>query len=187
MKPIILASTSPRRKELLKKTGLQFEVVASNFEEDMNAAMDPCELAKWLSFGKAEAVARTRKNALVIAADTFIVLEGKLLGKPHTEARAKEMLKQLSGKVHLVITGFTIIDSEIGKSVSEAVQTKVFFKKLTAEDITRYVRSGEPLDKAGAYAIQGLGFALVEKIEGDYSNVVGFPVERVMTALKGFE
>ncbi len=186
MKKIILASTSPRRKELLAKTGLVFEVVASNYEEDMTLSLNPHELAKYLSRGKAEAVSKEHSNAVIIAADTFAVFGGKILGKPHTPEKAKETLTMLSSSVHSIITGFTVLDITGNKSISHTVETKVYFRTLIDEEIDQYVATGEPLDKGGAYGIQGLGSKLVDKIEGSYSNVVGLPVEEVMMVLKEF-
>ncbi|OGG47924.1 septum formation protein Maf [Candidatus Kaiserbacteria bacterium RIFCSPHIGHO2_01_FULL_51_33] len=185
-KKIILASTSLQRKNLLAKTGLVFETTASNYEEDMTLPLEPKELAMHLSKGKAQAVAEAYRGALIIAADTFIVHEDKILGKPHTPQRAKEMLKTLSGDTHSIITGFTVLDTESDKSISRAVEAKVYFKKLSEEEMDNYIATGEPLDKAGAYAIQGLGSEFVEKIEGDYSNVVGLPVKEVIKILRDF-
>ena len=186
MKEIILASASPRRKELLEKIDLKFKVEPSDYDEHINADLEPHEMAQSLSLGKARAVARNHDNALVIAADTFIVFEGKLFGKPHTEAEAKGMLEIINGGAHSVITGFTIIDSGNNKTLTRSVETKVYLKKLTADEIEAYVKTGEPLDKAGAYAIQGLGSVIIEKIEGDYSNVVGLPLNVLAEILKEF-
>ena len=186
MKEIILASASPRRKELLEKIDLKFKVEPSDYDEHIDADLEPHKMAQSLSLGKARAVARNHNNALVIAADTFIIFEGNLFGKPHTEAEAKEMLELINGGAHSVITGFTIIDSETSKTLTASVETKVYLKKLTTDEIDAYVKSGEPLDKAGAYAIQGLGAVFVDKIEGDYSNVVGLPLSALAESLKEF-
>lgn len=186
MKKIILASASPRRKEILAKTGLRFSVDASNYEEDMGLPMAPHALARFLSAEKARAIARKHRNALVVAADTFIVFKGKLLGKPHTGDEALKMLRMLGGTAHSVITGFTILDTGSGRKVSDSVETKVYFKRMTLKEIEAYVRSGEPLDKAGAYAIQGLGAVIVKKIEGDYFNVMGLPLNALVESLKKF-
>jgi septum formation protein len=186
MKTIILASASPRRKELLEKIGLKFKVEPSNYEEAISSKLKPHEFAKWLSFKKAKAVASHHQNALVIAADTVAVLKGKILGKPHTETEAKKMLATISGKSHSVITGFTIIDTENNKALSRSVETKVHMKKLTPDEIDVYVKSKEPLDKAGGYAIQGLGSVIVEKIEGDYFNVMGLPLSVLADSLREF-
>lgn len=186
MKTIILASASPRRKELLKRIGLKFKVDPSNYEENISSELEPHELAKSLSLEKAKLVAKKHMNALVIAADTFIVFEGKILGKPRTETEAKEMLETISGRQHSVITGFTIIDTENNKALSKAVETKVYIRKLSSNEIDAYVESKEPLDKAGAYAIQGLGSVIVEKIEGDCFNVIGLPLSALTESLKEF-
>jgi septum formation protein len=185
-KPIILASASPRRRELLALVGLEFIVDAGEYEEDMNTDLSPPELAKFLSRKKAEDVAGRHKNAVIIAADTFIVFQGALMGKPRDEGEARAMLKKLSGKTHSVITGYTIIDTESMKKLSRVIETRVSFKRLTMQEIDAYVRSKEPLDKAGAYAIQGLGSVIVRKIEGDYFNVIGLPLSSLADSLKRF-
>lgn len=186
MRKIILASTSPRRKELLEKTGLKFEVVGNDYEEDMTLKLKPKELAKFLSMGKAKSVAAKYENAIIVAADTFIAYKDKVLGKPHTPEQARKTLKMLSGKAHSVITGFTVIDTVSGKKVSMAVETKVYFKRLSDTEINGYIKSKEPLDKAGAYAIQGLGAVLVEKIDGDFFNVMGLPINALVRELVKF-
>lgn len=186
MRKIILASSSPRRKEILSKSGLPFEIVPSNYEEDMTLAMEPNELAKHLSSGKAEDVAEKSPDAIVIGADTFVSIEGHILGKPHTEARAKEMLKLLSGSVHSVFTGYTIIDTKSKKKISKAVETVVYFKNLSEQDIEGYIDTGEPLELAGAYAIQSIGSMFIEKIDGNYSNIMGLPLFHIVEDLKEF-
>jgi len=186
MKRIILASASPRRVELLEKIGLRFKVEPSNYEEDMHSELEPHEFARKISLEKAEAVASKHKNAIVIAADTIIVFGSKILGKPHTENEARKMLETINGKSHSVITGFSIIDTGKNKTLSKSVETKIYIRKLTLAEIDAYVSSKEPLDKAGAYAIQGLGAVIVEKIEGDYFNVVGLPLSALTEALKEF-
>ena len=186
MKKIILASASPRRKELLEKIGLKFEVEPSNYAEDMRSGLSPDELARAISLEKARTVARRHRNAVVIAADTFIVFNGKIMGKPGTEAEARKMLTRLRGKPHSVITGFTILDVDSGKVLTKSVETVVHIKNLSREEIEAYVKSGEPLDKAGAYAIQGLGSIIVERIEGDYFNVIGLPLSTLAEGLEEF-
>ena len=186
MRKIILASASPRRKELLEKIGLSFEVEPSDYEECLYSGLEPHELAQKISLGKAGVVASKHKNAIVIAADTFMVFGSQILGKPHTENEARKVLEAINGKPHSVITGFSIIDSGINKTLSRSVETKVYIKKLTLAEIAAYVKSKEPLDKAGAYAIQGLGAVIVEKIEGDYFNVIGLPLSALTEALKEF-
>lgn len=184
---IILASGSPRRKELLSLIGLKFKVDVSDFEENLGLKLKPHELSKYLSFEKARAVAHNYKNAVIIAADTFIVFRGKLLGKPHTEKEAMRMLTLLNGKSHSVITGYTVLDTNTGKKSSRSVETKVWFRNMAEDELRAYVRTGEPLDKAGAYAIQGIGSLIVKKIEGDYFNVIGLPVASLAATLKKFD
>jgi septum formation protein len=183
---VILASASPRRKEILRMTGLKFRVDESNYEELAVPGLKPHKLVKFNSRQKAMDVARRHRNALVIAADTIVVLKGCLYGKPRDREHAGEMLQALSGKTHSVITGFTIIDTADSRELSGSVETKVFFKRMSLDEIKAYVRSGEPLDKAGAYGIQGLGALLVKKIEGDFFNVVGLPLHALAEGLKKF-
>jgi septum formation protein len=185
-KKILLASASPRRKEILGLTGLRFVIDPSDYEENMDLNLKPHQLARFLSLQKAEATARKHRNALIIAADTFIVFQDRLLGKPHTPQESRRMLQLLSGKAHSVITGFTVMDSVTGRKISKSVETKVYFRKMTGQEIRAYVSTGEPLDKAGAYAIQGLGAVFIKKIEGDYFNVVGLPLSSLMEVLKKF-
>jgi septum formation protein len=186
MKKIVLASSSPRRKEILEKTGLAFTIDADETPEDLSRALPPRELVGQIATEKAQRVAARHKNAVIIAADTIGVLGEKIIGKPHSPATAREMLRDLSGKAHLVVTGFCIIDTVTGKTAVDTVETTVYFKELSSDEIDAYVATGEPLDKAGAYAIQGRGAALVDRIEGDYYNVVGLPLNTLMEALKGF-
>lgn len=171
---------------MLALTGLPFTVDPSSYEEVLATGASPRRLARRLSSQKAKAIAKKYRNALIIAADTFIVYRDNLMGKPLTETEAIRMLRLLNGRSHSVVTGFTIIDTVTGKSVSRSVETKVWFKKLTKKEMASYVRTGEPLDKAGAYAIQGLGSLIVEKIEGDYFNVIGLPLSSLAEALKKF-
>jgi septum formation protein len=186
MPRLILASTSPRRKEIMAKSGLVFEVVASGFEEDMTLDLPPAELARRMSAGKAEDVARANPDAVVVAADTIVVLDDMPLGKPGTAERSRDMLSSLSGRTHSVITGLTVRCDAAGRCSTETVETLVKFRNLAPEEIERYIESGEPLDKAGAYGIQGLGGSLVESIEGDYWNVVGLPRDALLSRLKEF-
>lgn len=186
MKKIVLASASPRRKELLEKLGLKFDVEPSEQEETIDSSLEPHELVKRLSLEKARAVDRKHHHAVVIAADTIGLLDGMILGKPTDENAARKMLRLLSGRSHLVITGFTIMDADRDKILSKTVETRVYIKQLDSGEINAYVSSGEPLDKAGAYAIQGLGSIIVEKIEGDFYNVVGLPLSALADSLKEF-
>ncbi len=186
VKRIVLASASPRRRELLKQIGLRFEVEPTNYDEETTSASEPHGMARKLSLGKATAAARKHRKALIIAADTMVVLGDRIIGKPHTNAQAREMLRALNGRTHSVITGFTILNAESGKVVSRSVETRVWMRKLTLKEIDAYVRTKEPLDKAGGYAIQGRGAVLVERIEGDFSNVVGLPLSALAETLREF-
>lgn len=183
---IVLASASPRRKELLTLAGLKFIVDAGNYEEDLALGLKPHDLAKFLSREKARAVSHKYRNAIIIAADTFIVFRNELLGKPHTDREAVRMLTLLSGKSHAVITGYTVLDTKSGRTLSRSVETKVWFKRLSPAEIRAYVKTHEPLDKAGAYAIQGRGSLIVKKIEGDYCNVIGLPLAALAETLRRF-
>jgi septum formation protein len=185
-KPVVLASSSPRRMELLEKAGLEFSIDPSETDEKLDNSAEPEELARSISLMKASSAVPRHPGTIVIAADTFGVLDGRLLGKPEDAAHAREMLAIMSGKCHEVITGFTIIDADSGKTVSHVVKTRVYFKALSKAQIEEYVETGEPLGKAGAYAIQGKGAALVDKIEGDYYNVIGLPVHALARELIKF-
>ncbi len=186
MKKIILASTSPRRKELLSKLHIPFEIVPSDFEEDMTQKMPPADLVQALALGKAESVAKNYKDALVLGADTIIAFAGRVLGKPKGREDAILTLVNLSGKQHSVFTGFVLIDTATGKKISKALETKVFFRELTQKEIENYVDSGEPLGAAGSYMMQSGASSFVEGIEGDYFSLVGLPIVPVREALKTF-
>ena len=186
MKPVVLASSSPRRKELLEQIGLKFTVDAGEVNEDISRKPNPTDLVKTISLEKATAAAARHPDSIIIAADTIGVLGNKLLGKPRGAAEAVAMLHMMSGKCHSVLTGFTVLDAGDGRTVSKVVETRVYFKKLSPEEIENYVRSGEPLDKAGAYAIQGIGSSLIDRIEGDYYNVIGLPLYALVNELKKF-
>jgi septum formation protein len=186
MKRIILASGSPRRKALLEQLGLKFTVDARVREDTEYAGQEPHQLARETSIKKAESVASDYPDAIIIAADTFGVIDGRIIGKPHSESEARAMLAALSGKSHTVITGFSVLDTITHKAVSRSVETTVHMKRITKSEIEAYMKTGESLDKAGAYAIQGLGAVLVEKIEGDYFNVMGLPLCALAEVLKEF-
>ena len=186
MKQIILASASPRRKALLEQIGLKFTVDTQVQEDAELTEQEPHQLTKEISLKKAESVAGRYPEAIIIAADTIGVVGGRIIGKPHSESEARAMLASLSGKSHTVITGFTVLDTLTGKAVSRSVETTVYMRRITKTEIDAYVQTGEPLDKAGSYAIQGLGAVLVEKIEGDYFNVMGLPISALAEVLKDF-
>lgn len=178
---LILASQSPRRKELLSLFGIPFTVRVADIDETMDPSLPPAEAVAQISRKKAQAVAREAEDVL-IAADTIVVVGGRILGKPHTPQEAAEMLRLLSGRDHQVMTGVTVLRGE-----EEAVFTEVtdlHFKELTDREILRYVRTGEPMDKAGGYGIQGGAALFCEKMAGDYYNVMGLPVCRLGQVLK---
>lgn len=182
--PLILASGSPRRKEILDTMGLEFSVDVSDADESFVGT--PEEMVLELSRRKALAVASRHSGAMILAADT-LVFGDEVLGKPHSAEEAKRMLAGLSGRWHSVYTGVTMIDTRSGKTLSRADVTRVHFVALTAQDIDAYVATGEPLDKAGAYGIQGRGGMFIDRIEGSYSNVVGLPMALVRSMLLELE
>jgi septum formation protein len=180
---LILASGSPRRKHLLEQAGLQFSVIPSDFDESSVAMTDPASYVRALAECKALDISQKHPDSWVIGADTIVLIDGQILGKPGSKDEAREMLKRLSGKSHQVLTGYCICCKEKKQHFSETVITEVHFKKLRLEEIDWYIKTEEPLDKAGAYAIQGIGSFLVRSIEGSYTNVVGLPVCEVMEIL----
>lgn len=182
---IILASKSPRRRELLKQMGIEdFKVTAPNVDETVEPGLPPADIVEQLSLRKATAAAnRAGPNDLIIAADTVVALDGNVLGKPRDEEDAFAMLSALSGREHHVYTGVTVLLGE--KAVTRHEETAVAFREVTPEEIRAYIATGEPMDKAGAYGIQGLGALLVSGIRGDYCNVVGLPVFRLGRMLAG--
>lgn len=181
---IILASASPRRKELLEQIGLEFKAEESGFKENVPEKLDFCEMAKQIAMGKAFNIAPKHPNCVIIGADTFGVIDDQIIGKPHTAEEARKMLRSLSGRSHRVISGIAVVDTAKRTVDTQSVETTVYFKELSDSEIENYVATGEPLDKAGAYAIQGLGALLVEKIEGDYYNVVGLPLFALSESLR---
>ncbi|WP_243370567.1 Maf family nucleotide pyrophosphatase [Geotalea sp. SG265] len=181
---IVLASASPRRVELLASAGIDFQVMPGDVDESLMPGESPEEHVLRLARSKAETVAGKGHGRFFIGADTIVVCDGEIMGKPADSADAERMLKKLSGVAHEVITGFAVIDRETGNISAEAVRTKVFFKRLRDGEIAAYIGTGCPFDKAGAYAIQGGAGHMVQKIEGSYSNVVGLPLCEVVEALR---
>ena len=181
---LILASKSPRRYELLKQMGLHFDVVQSSVEEE-NFVRDesPREHVIRLSEEKARDVGKTYPDSWVLGADTVVYIDGTILGKPKTREEALSMLRRLSGQEHTVLTGFSALNVSKGKGERGAAETAVKVKSLSPVEMEWYVQTGEPFDKAGAYAIQGIGSFMVESIRGSYTNVVGLPVCEVMEML----
>jgi len=183
-KKIILASTSPGRHFLAEKMGLDFDIVPSNYEEDMKMKMKPGRLVKTLALGKAEDVAKRFKKGIVIGVDTIVVFKGKKLGKPKSEQESYESLVSFSGKSQRIYSGMALIDCETGKKIVSYDYTKVKFRKMDDIEIRKYIATGEPMSKAGSYAIQGLGSIFIESIKGCYPNAMGLPVHRLNKNLK---
>lgn len=181
---LILASTSPRRAEILHDAGFSFVVVASAVDETPLPGESPTALVQRLADAKAElAAARAVGPAIILAADTVVTLEGHIFGKPRSSDDARHMLEALSGRTHAVVTGVTLIRLPDAERRSFVESTLVHFAQLSSEEVTRYLATGEPHDKAGAYAIQGRAGRYIPRIEGDYFNVVGLPLARVTQAL----
>jgi septum formation protein len=180
---LILASRSPRRKYLLEQAGLSFSVVPSEFDESLVSLRGPENYVRKLAEKKAGEVSSRYPNSWVLGADTVVVIDHAILGKPKSVQDAKEMLARLSGRTHQVFTGFCIRNLSIERCFSHVVKTDVRFKKLDAAEIEWYIHTPEPFDKAGAYAIQGIGTFLVRSISGSYTNVVGLPVCEVVEFL----
>lgn len=182
---IILASASPRRKELLSLITDKFTIIPADIDETIDEDIDLLNQPQYLAEKKARFVFENgHQNDIIIGSDTGVFIDGKMLGKPSDENNAKQMLRELSGRKHIVVTGCSIISKD--KCVSFSEKTIVEFYKLDDNEIDEYVATKEPMDKAGAYGIQGKGAVLVKKIEGDYSNVVGLPVGALKRKLKGF-
>jgi septum formation protein len=180
---IILASQSPRRRYLLEQAGLRFAVIPSQLDETCLSASTPDDHVRELAVAKAMNIGRKHPECWVIGADTVVVAEGRILGKPASTAQAGDMLRSLSGRLHQVLTGYCICRLSVNRVFADTVRTDVLFKTLTEDEIEWYVQTGEPFDKAGAYAIQGIGTFLVKRINGSYTNVVGLPVCEVVEFL----
>ncbi|MGD1974818.1 MAG: Maf family protein [Desulfobacterales bacterium] len=180
---LILASTSPRRRDLLEQTGLKFTVIPSNLTEDSIPLSSPESYVKRLAEAKAKEISLRHRDSWVIGADTIVIINNTILGKPESRSDALKMLRSLSGKTHQVLTGYCICCAASGRLFSETIKTDVCFKTLTEVQIEWYLNSGEPFDKAGAYGIQGIGAFLVKHIHGSYTNVVGLPVCEVFEFL----
>jgi len=179
---LILASRSPRRSELLAAAGISFEVLAADIDETPRVDETPDAYVERLAIEKARAVLALRPAATVLGADTTVTIDGLILGKPESPREATAMLQRLSGRAHDVLTGVALVSAE--GVVSAVERTRVWFEAMTDEDISWYVASGEPVDRAGAYAIQGLASRFIPRIEGSYTNVVGLPVTLVSSILR---
>jgi septum formation protein len=182
MKSLILASQSPRRRELLEKCGLPFTVDAADIDETIDPAKDLVQEIERLAVRKAQAVLERHPQDVVIGSDTIVTIDGKVLGKPHTPENAGVMLRQLSGRTHQVITGLCMLSSS--RRFSTATVSNVTFAKMDDAEISEYIATGEPLDKAGAYAIQGIGSRYIAAISGDYYSIMGLPVSILYNELK---
>ena len=183
---LILASASPRREELLKQMGLRFTIVPSKVNEEKYSNLTPVEMVKELSLAKAIEVGKLVEDTIVIAGDTVVLNKGEVLGKPDDKDEAESMLKKLSGDHHTVLSGVAVLSTYDNQTMVEYDQTKVFMRDITNNEIKEYVDTGEPMDKAGSYAIQGLGGIFVEKINGSYFTVMGLPIHKLQTMLKEF-
>jgi len=183
---VILASASPRRFELLNTTGMKFKVIPSHIDESKIVHKDPVQMVKEIAYQKGISVAKSQPKKLVISADTIVLIRDKVLGKPQDEEEAFTMLNMLSGKTHTVMTAFALFIQKYEKNVVEIESTEVTMRELHHDEIWAYINTGEPMDKAGAYAIQEPGAMLIKKINGCYSNVVGFPLSRFFTTLDHF-
>ena len=181
---IILASKSPRRREILENTKVRFSIKESQIDETIKLNESPKDTVKRLAYEKALDVAKNNEDALVIGADTVVVIDDKILGKPKDETEAYNMIKLLSGKTHYVITGFALINLSLNKKIVDCQISQVTFKELSEATIKDYIQTKESLDKAGAYGIQGYGGLLVKNIQGDYFNIVGLPISKISDCLK---
>ncbi len=187
---LVLASGSPRRKALLADLGLRLKIVSTEIPEIPQPDESPLSFSRRMAGMKAELVSKDYSRRWVLGADTVVVLGRNIFGKPENSLQAEKFLQALSGKTHLVITSFCLINRALKKSITRSVSTRVTFKTLSPREINWYILTAEPLDKAGAYAIQGKGAFCVQKIRGSYTNVVGLPVTEVLEALEkyaGFE
>lgn len=183
---IVLASKSPRRKELLRLLDLDFQIITADIDETMDPSLPVTDEVARLSYDKAAAIKpQVSDDTIIISADTIVELDGKIMGKPKDKNDAFNMLKNLSGNTHNVLSGITVMQGE--KNISKTVITEVHFRTLTDEEINAYIDTNEPMDKAGAYGIQGRGSKFVEKINGDYFNVVGLPICTLSLMLKEFD
>ncbi len=180
---LILASRSPRRRNLLAQAGIDFSVIPSSFDENSVKLSAPDVYVRQLAESKARDISAQYPVSWVIGADTIVFIDDTILGKPASKSEARTMLKSLSGKTHQVLTGYCVCCQGSDRFFSDAVKTDVRFKKLTEKEIDWYINSGEPFGKAGAYAIQGIGAFLVKRIDGSYTNVVGLPICEVVELL----
>jgi septum formation protein len=185
--PFILASISPRRQELLSSVGLKFKIIPAHINEEYLQGESPREHVRRLSKDKAMAIAKKNPSALVLGADTIVVIDGLILGKPKNKKHARDMLGRLSGREHQVFTGFTIAQDAGKVYKTKVIRSAVRFKKISSEEMKWYINSDEPYDKAGGYAVQGKGASFIKSIRGSYTNVIGLPLCEVLEELKSLK
>jgi len=182
--PFILASASPRREDLLRSVGLKFKIIPAHVDETYINGETPHAHVKRLSRDKAMVIAKKYPQALVLGADTIVVIDGLILGKPKNKKQAREMLQQLSNRTHTVFTGFTILGMSAGLAKTRVIRSAVQFKEIAPDEMDWYVNCDEPYDKAGGYAVQGKGAYFIKAIRGSYTNVIGLPLCEVLEELK---
>ncbi|WP_028325503.1 Maf family protein [Desulfatirhabdium butyrativorans] len=180
---IILASQSSRRRYLMKQAGIEFRVIPSRCEEHIDPALSPADCVAQLALQKASDIASLHPDAWVIGADTIVVIDGTILGKPSSKAEAKTMLRRLSGRTHQVLTGFALVNQAGERTIGRTVSTDVLFKPLSDDEIAWYIGTDEPFDKAGAYALQGIGAFMIKAVHGSYTNVIGLPICELIETL----
>ncbi|NQU03292.1 MAG: septum formation inhibitor Maf [Syntrophaceae bacterium] len=180
----ILASASPRRRELLEGMGWDFKTIPSGVDEEFLEGESPRGHVLRLSREKTVMVSRENPDAWVLGADTEVIIDDEVLGKPETPEEARAMLKKLSGRMHRVITGFSIAKESAGVNIDNIIESQVFFREISDDEIEWYIKTDEPYDKAGGYAVQGNGTLFVKEIRGSYTNVIGLPLCEVVSALK---
>ena len=186
MKKLILASASPRRKQLLEQIDLAFEIDASNIDEIVDSKLSPIEQVELFSLQKAQAIAPKYKDAIILAADTMVTINGKVLGKPKGTKDAVRMLQKLSGRKHMIVTGFTLIDTNTKETVTNSSILTVWFRELSQQEIETFIEREKPFDKAGSYAIHETAAIFAEKVEGDFFGAVGLPLFALAQELKKF-
>lgn len=184
MKRIILASSSPRRKQLLEQLGISFDCCPARIDEDLGTEETAREAVRRIALNKAEKASEMVRNSIIIAADTMVVCNGEVLGKPDNARDAFSKLYKLKGREHEVITAVCVMDTENGQCEVQDEITRVYFRDISDEEIRAYIRTEEPMDKAGAYGIQGMGAVFVDRIEGCYFNVVGLPLKHLYSMLQ---
>ncbi|MEK7161108.1 MAG: Maf family protein [Patescibacteria group bacterium] len=184
MRQIILASVSPRRKEIFKSFGIKFKAIDSGYEEILQKHLTHEQQVVFLAVGKAKAAAKKFPKAIIVSADTMVLFGSKIIGKPKNIKDAEKMLRSFSGKTQIIMTGVAVLDAQTGQVLTHVEKSSLLFKKLTKADIAEYIKHGKPLDKAGGYNLQGYGFNLIQKIDGDFTNNLGLPMGVVYNFLQ---